>query len=65
VGARPEKNAEGVMNIHGSKLGVKIGQISELIRILFDRTQNIEKRLDSTVSDSKTQIIERCSTLQS
>jgi len=28
VGEKPHKNAEGVMNIHGSKLGVKIGQIS-------------------------------------
>lgn len=53
------------MNIQGSKLGVKIGQMSELLRILFDRTQALEKKLDTSVSDSKTQLIEKCSTLQS
>jgi hypothetical protein len=48
-----------------NKLGIKIGQVSEVLKLLFDKVKELEKRLEMNHNESKVNLNERVNNLQS
>lgn len=50
------RNVETPLDVASNKLGIKMGQMAEVLRILFQRMQNLEKNLETTSSSTKTMV---------
>lgn len=53
IASRKDKHSDSPLNDAAARLGDKIGQISDLLKILFEKTKQIEKKIDFNESSSK------------
>jgi hypothetical protein len=59
------RQGESPLRTSCGKLGGRMGQLGDVLRLLSDKLANIERRVEQTESDAKKQITEKVQAVQS
>lgn len=60
----PAKQEEGHLRTSSNKLGGRMGQLTDVLRLISDKLANVERRLELSETEAKQQISERVQAMQ-